>query len=93
MKAKVLLTCLLLSTTAVHAEVLNTTNDDSAATDTSVATPKRGTSQSGVTARFGEPKQRVAAVGQPPITRWVYDSFTVYFEGDKVIHAVVNHPE
>ena len=90
MKAKVLLTCLLLSAAAVHAEVLNTTNEGAVVDTSSVTTPKRGTSQAGVTARFGEPKQRVAAVGQPPITRWVYDRFTVYFEGDKVIHAVVN---
>ncbi len=26
---------------------------------------------------------------QPPITRWDYDAFSVYFENDHVIHAVV----
>jgi len=38
--------------------------------------------------RFGEPRQRVGAVGDPPISRWVYPQFVVYFEGSYVIHAV-----
>jgi hypothetical protein len=32
-------------------------------------------------------------VGDPPITRWVYDRFTVYFENDRVIHSVVHHDQ
>jgi hypothetical protein len=32
--------------------------------------------------------QRIAAVGEPPISRWVYPQFVVYFEGSYVIHAV-----
>jgi hypothetical protein len=34
----------------------------------------------------------VAAVGQPPIARWVYPSFVVYFERNLVIHAVATQP-
>ena len=41
-----------------------------------------------VEARYGAPKERFAAVGQPPITRWVYPSFVVYFEYSHVVHAV-----
>lgn len=60
-----------------------------------VATPTRGSSMDQVLASFGEPQARAAPVGgdkpqHPPITRWVYDSFTVYFEHDKVINSVVN---
>ena len=45
--------------------------------------------------RFGEPAQTFAPVGgnkpqHPPITRWAYASFTVYFEHDKVIDIVQN---
>lgn len=54
-----------------------------------VETPRRGMTMSAVEARFGAPRNRLAAVGQPPITRWEYDRFTVYFEGDRVLHAVV----
>ena len=38
---------------------------------------------------FGEPNERIGAVGHPPITRWVYDRYIVYFEYDKVISSVV----
>lgn len=51
--------------------------------------PSRGMTQASVEARFGSPVQKVAAVGDPPISRWVYPGFTVYFEYDRVIHAVV----
>ena len=54
--------------------------------------PRAGMSMDQVRARFGEPQTVVPAVGKPPITRWVYPDFTVYFEYDKVIHAVVNRP-
>jgi hypothetical protein len=50
--------------------------------------PRRGTSMAQVEARFGAPAERYAAVGQPPITRWVYPTFVVYFEYQHVIHAV-----
>ena len=30
-----------------------------------------------------------AAVGEPPITRWEYRNMIVYFEYDRVIHAVM----
>ncbi|MBZ2188024.1 hypothetical protein K8B33_02865 [Alcanivorax sp. JB21] len=40
---------------------------------------------------FGKPEQTRPAVGQPPISRWVYGDFTVYFEGDYTLHAVSHH--
>ncbi len=51
--------------------------------------PTRGMSEASVEAKFGSPKSKQAAVGEPPISRWEYDGFVVYFEYDKVIHAVV----
>lgn len=53
--------------------------------------PQRGLSTTGVTQSYGEPLQRHAAVGQPPISRWDYADFSVYFERDKVIHSVRQH--
>ncbi len=55
-----------------------------------VETPRRGMSMAAVEARFGAPRSRIAAVGEPPIARWEYDGFTVYFERDRVLHAVVS---
>jgi len=54
--------------------------------------PRRGTSMAQVEARFGAPAERYAAVGQPPITRWVYPTFVVYFEYQHVIHTVAVSP-
>lgn len=60
----------------------------------SLALPQRGDSQQGVLARYGEPQRRHPQVGgsspaQPPITRWDYDRFSVFFEHQRVIDAVV----
>lgn len=52
--------------------------------------PIRGQSMEQVRRQFGAPAQELPWVGTPPITRWVYDKFTVYFEGRSVIDSVVN---
>jgi hypothetical protein len=59
-------------------------------TQAGVGLPHRGSSMSAVEAQFGAPGQKFDAVGKPPISRWVYPAFTVYFEKDRVIHAVIN---
>ena len=51
--------------------------------------PTRGMTQTGVESKYGSPASVKAAVGEPPITRWEYPDFVVYFEHDKVIHAVL----
>jgi prolyl-tRNA editing enzyme YbaK/EbsC (Cys-tRNA(Pro) deacylase) len=51
--------------------------------------PARGMSMEKVEATFGAPTSRVPAVGQPPITRWEYPGFVVYFEHNLVLHSVV----
>ena len=43
-----------------------------------------------VTARFGAPAKEYPAVGKPPITRWDYPSFSVFFEFNRVVHSVVH---
>jgi hypothetical protein len=53
--------------------------------------PGGGVSMTQVEKRYGMPAERLPAVGDPPITRWEYDTYTVYFEHDRVIHSVV-HP-
>lgn len=52
--------------------------------------PRSGQEMDIVRSRFGEPLREVPWVGDPPITRWVYDQYTVYFEYDKVITTVVH---
>ena len=53
-------------------------------------------SMTAVESAYGAPSQRHAAVGgdlpqHPPITRWDYPAFSVYFEHDRVVHAVARH--
>ena len=50
--------------------------------------PTRGMSQERVQANFGAPLSTREPIGDPPITRWEYADFVVFFEYDKVIHAV-----
>jgi hypothetical protein len=56
--------------------------------------PRRGSSMAQVEARYGAPAEKFAAVGgggpnTPPITRWQYPSFSVYFENSHVVNAVL----
>ncbi len=53
--------------------------------------PTRGTTQAQVQAKFGSPVSKKGAVGDPPISSWKYDTYTVYFEYDQVLFSVL-HP-
>jgi hypothetical protein len=55
-----------------------------------VSTPARGMSMNQVASKFGEPTTKVPAVGKPPISRWDYPGFVVYFDHQYVIHTVVS---
>lgn len=70
---------------AAHAEELKMTPAPQAQGNQ----PKRGMSMEKVEATFGAPTNRVPAVGNPPITRWEYPGFIVYFEHNLVLHSVV----
>ena len=70
--------------------LLDAINASPANNEAGVARPARGASMAGVTARFGEPDSSKPAVGEPPITRWVYPAYTVYFEHDRVIDVVMH---
>jgi hypothetical protein len=64
-------------------------NDQVQVRESSVDRPKRGSTMDEVEKRFGAPVERHATVGKPPITRWDYKDFSVFFERDRVIDAVV----
>lgn len=71
------------ATTAMADELQMPSSDSTAA-----ERPARGLTMDKVEAKFGAPARRVPAVGEPPITRWEYPGFVVFFERDRVIHAV-----
>lgn len=45
-----------------------------------------------VRALWGPPLRVLGPVGRPPITRWVYPRFIVYFERTLVLRTVVTKP-
>ncbi len=57
----------------------------------SVDRPPRGTNKAQVEAVYGVPDEKHGPNGQPPIYYWEYPEYTVYFEGDFVIHSVLKH--
>jgi len=50
--------------------------------------PRRGMSTDKVKNELGQPAEIIPSIGQPPISRWVYDDRTVYFEYSTVLHVV-----
>ena len=58
----------------------------------SINTPRNGLTMGQVRQQFGDPASTVAAVGEPPISRWEYTGFSVFFEHDLVLHSVIQHP-
>ncbi len=83
---RILLLLALSAATPALAETLSTDTGNPAATG---GQPNRGSTMAAVQGRFGEPTQRHATIGSPPITRWDYPQFSVYFEHDRVLHAVL----
>ena len=63
-------------------------DDGIAVKESAVATPARGMTMDEVASKFGAPVNKVPAVGKPPISRWEYPGFVVYFEHQHVIHSV-----
>jgi hypothetical protein len=53
--------------------------------------PQNGLNKADVESRFGTPAEKRAAIGDPPISRWDYDDYSVYFEYDLVLYTVL-HP-
>ena len=80
---------ILISACATGAAVADTLVIDGIdAQGVSNSSPDRGLSQNSVQSRWGEPANKRAPVGAPPISSWEYDTFVVYFEYDHVIHSV-----
>jgi len=78
-------------TTLLQAEVIEIPLAAQAAEMQAIDRPKTGMSSAQVVDKFGEPLSRTAAVGTPPISRWEYNDYYVYFEYSHVIHTVLKH--
>ncbi len=58
--------------------------------ENAAAMPRRGSTMTSIEAQYGAPIKKYAAVGKPPITRWDYPAFSVYFEYKHVIDSVAS---
>jgi hypothetical protein len=54
--------------------------------------PVRSMNKQDVRRDFGDPQEITDAVGEPPISQWIYGDYVVYFEGSWVLYSVVKHP-
>jgi hypothetical protein len=52
--------------------------------------PDNGMTTADVRARFGEPVREYNPIGDPPITRWEYENWSVYFEYKVVLFTVLH---
>ena len=76
---------------ASHAEVIQIPVGQQAPELQDLPRPTRGMSQTAVIEEFGLPEDKSAPVGDPPISKWTYPHYTVYFESETVIHSVLTH--
>ncbi len=56
-----------------------------------VEKPSLGLDMASVKRQYGEPEKVHGPTGEPPITRWDYPQFSVYFEHQTVLHSVTRH--
>jgi hypothetical protein len=88
MRYRILLLATVLASGLAEAETI-AVDSGIAVKQADVATPSRGMTMDEVSGKFGAPATKVPAVGKPPISRWEYPGFVVYFEHEHVIHSVV----
>ena len=86
-----LLPTLFLPTNKVWAETIVIGVGQQGSSTKQIAKPNRGMSRTDVKQQFGEPLEVIKPTAKPPIETWKYAKFSVYFEGDYVIHSVLQH--
>ncbi|MES9939536.1 MAG: hypothetical protein ABW104_02305 [Candidatus Thiodiazotropha sp. 6PLUC2] len=77
---------------SVTAEVLLIDSIDTAPinSEEGIPRPSRSMTMDQVSQRFGQPSAAHPSVGDPPITRWDYPSYSVFFEYNHVLTSVLH---
>jgi len=78
----------MVTETVQQGDALNVNDTSQVAAVRVLDFPRRGMTTDKVENELGRPGEIIPSVGQPPISRWVYDDRTVYFEYSSVIHVV-----
>ena len=81
---------LLFSPIALQADVLRI-NEHGMQVKQLGNAPVRGMTKNAVRKQYGEPTGKKAAVGKPPISRWDYPGYSVFFEHHIVLHTVAHN--
>ena len=96
MKTKSILLALMVGLLAGATAQADTLLVNRAQSEHGTSLPKRGATMAQVETTFGAPQQKFPAVAgpgsrkrNPPITRWDYPNFHVYFEYNHVVDAVL----
>lgn len=86
-------TLAVLLTQPVIADVLlmDVINEEPVNSEEGLPRPTRGMSMNQVIQRYGNPVTEYPQVGEPPITRWDYNAYSVFFEHQYVLTSVVHH--
>ena len=82
-----LLTLILINSGPALADVLLV---DSIQSAPQIQTPRNGLTMSQIRQQYGNPASELPAVGNPPISRWEYDGYSVFFENDLALHTVIH---
>ena len=88
-----LLAASLAASTIVHADTFDVRKNADRSARSNL--PQRGMSMAQVEKRYGAPIDKLPTAGgdaprHPPINRWRYSGYTVYFERSRVIHSVAD---
>ncbi|TDR18500.1 hypothetical protein [Marinicella litoralis] len=86
MKTLIFAAILFIIPLSIHADVLLIERVEA---KQSKDVPQKSSTMNQVRSQFGDPISESAPVGDPPITRWEYDGFLVYFEHQHVITSVL----
>ncbi len=88
----ILASCLAITVFSVSADTLliDAISEAPPNNPSGLLRPTNGQTMKMVLAKFGQPSEKLPPVGNPPITRWVYEEFTVYFEHKLVVNSAVH---
>ncbi|MCU7928797.1 MAG: hypothetical protein KZQ97_20495 [Candidatus Thiodiazotropha sp. (ex Dulcina madagascariensis)] len=84
------LLCLLSQPAAADVLLIESIHTAPINSEEGVPRPTRSMTMDQVERRFGQPTNAHPSVGEPPITRWDYSNYSVFFEYEHVLTSVLH---
>ncbi|MCU7905548.1 MAG: hypothetical protein KZQ76_06745 [Candidatus Thiodiazotropha sp. (ex Epidulcina cf. delphinae)] len=84
------LLCLLAQPVAADVLLIESIHSAPINSEEGIPRPSRSMTMSLVERRFGQPLNAHPSVGEPPITRWDYSNYSVFFEYEHVLTSVLH---